>query len=320
MDLPLDSWRKRAERALGKHEVGEVAVKVLAIVGAAIPASEPLAQAAWDKLRNGDPPTPQEMEALEIVIRMLRPAPLSLNQALEDLPETDNRDLYPTELKDLWASFRHSTQPLLYSIGRIEKADGTHVGTGFLVAPDVLATNRHVLDELTWGTGLLAAAHARINFQREDGANDKPEHIVSIEGALGFHPSLDIALLKIPSQDRPVVEVDVDAAAVSEGHRVAAIGYPARDDGRNPAFAASIFANRYGVKRAAIGEVLDGLGNFALFHDCSTLGGNSGSPVFSLTTGKVIAIHRAGFFMYRNEAVNGDALGRYLAASLPPQD
>jgi V8-like Glu-specific endopeptidase len=65
-----------------------------------------------------------------------------------------------------------------------------------------------------------------------------------------------------------------------------------------------VFANRFGVKRAALGEVLDGSESPTLFHDCSATQGNSGSPVFSLTTGKVAGIHRASFFMYRNEAVD----------------
>jgi len=49
-----------------------------------------------------------------------------------------------------------------------------------------------------------------------------------------------------------------------------------------------------------------------LFHDCSTLGGNSGSPVFQLETGRVIGIHRSGFFMYRNEAVDGASLDAFV--------
>ena len=49
-------------------------------------------------------------------------------------PTSKGRTLYPQELKDQVAGLRTVVQPLLYSIGRVELVDGTHVGTGFLVA------------------------------------------------------------------------------------------------------------------------------------------------------------------------------------------
>lgn len=302
----------RAGRALGQHEVGDAVAKVRAIVGPqAIPASEAAASAAWTKLRNGDAPTPAELAALEIVIRLLRPVPLAHGGALDDLPDQpQGHNLYPQELKDQWSAFRVAVQPLLYSIGRVDLFDGTHMGTGFLVADGVVATNRHVLAQMTFGTEVLSPGQAKVNFYREDGANDKPSHIVPVEEVLSIHETLDMVLLAVPKLGRPVVIVDLGGAA--EGDRVAAIGYPARDEGRNPLFTQLTFANKYGVKRAAIGEALDSSTAPNLFHDCSTLGGNSGSPVFSLQSGRVVAIHRAGYFMYRNEAVHGEALGAFV--------
>src|SRR5439155_24334594 len=107
----------------------------------------PAAQAAWDKLRNGDAPGADDLAALEIVIRLLRPAPLSRRGRLDDLPDQQGHNLYPKEFKDAWATFRPLVNPLLPSIGRINLSDGTHVGTGFIVDDGVLATNRHVLDD-----------------------------------------------------------------------------------------------------------------------------------------------------------------------------
>ena len=66
------------------------------------------------------------------------------------------------------------------------------------------------------------------------------------------------------------------------------------------------------MKRAALGEVLDGTEAPDLFHDCSTTQGNSGSPIFNLLTGQGVGIHRAGFFMYRNEAVDADHLRAFI--------
>jgi hypothetical protein len=306
--------RERAGRALGNHQVQEAVAKVRAIVGPAeIPASEPDAQSAWDKLRNGDAPEPNELAALELVIRLLRPAPFSRGGELDDLPDQQGHNLYPTELKDAWSRFRAKVKPLLYSVGRVNLADGTHIGTGFLVDDGVLATNRHVLDDLTFGTDLLGPGRAQVVFQRETGSNDLPRHIVPIEGVVRVHKTHDIALLALPRLGRPAVTLD--AGGVSDGARVAVIGYPAKDEVRNPVFTAAIFGTRLGVKRAALGEVLDGTARPTLFHDCSTLGGNSGSPVFSLDTCRVVGIHRSGFFMYRNEAVDGPSLDAFVRGS-----
>lgn len=301
----------RAGRALGTHQVDQALAKLRAIVGPTmIPAGETAAQAAWDKLRNGDEPAADELAALEFVIRLLRPVPLSRGGHLDDLPDQQGHNLYPEELKDSWAAFRPRIDPLLPSIGRINLNDGTHVGTGFLVADGALATNRHVLGELTFGTDMLTRGRAHIVFQREFGSNDAPVNIVTIDGVIRVAPSADIALLSIPKLGRPVVSLDV--TALSEGERVVVIGYPAQDKTRNPLFSDAVFAGKYGVRRAALGEILDGRAAPHFYHDCSTLGGNSGSPVFSLQTGRVVGIHRSGFFMYRNEAVDGATLDRIV--------
>jgi endonuclease G len=96
--------------------------------------------------------------------------------------------------------------------------------------------------------------------------------------------------------------------------RVAAVGYPAKDGDRNPMFVGAVFGATFGVKRAAIGEIRDGTRSPDVYHDCSTLGGNSGSPVFSLESGKAVAIHAAGTFMYRNDAIDGDHLSPFVNA------
>ena len=304
----LERLLARANRALGTHQVNEAVAKLRAIVGPAnIPAGEPLAQAAWDKLRNGDPPSADELAALELVIRLLRPAPLSRGGRLDDLPDQQGHNLYPPDLKDAWSSFRTQVDPLLASIGRINLTAGQqHVGTGFIVADGVLATNRHVLADLTFGTEVLPAGRAQVVFQREFGSNDDPANVVAIGGVIRIAPTADIALLSIPALGRPAVTLDINAQA--DGERVAVIGYPAKDDKRNPLFGDAVFAGKYGVRRAAIGEVLDGAATPHFYHDSSTLGGNSGSPVFALRTGRVVGIHRSGFFMYRNEAVDGVTL------------
>ena len=136
-----------------------------------------------------------------------------------------------------------------------------------------------------------------------------------ILGVAAIHGKLDMVLFEIPKQGRP--QVSVDMAQGAEGKRVVAIGYPAEDRRNNPLFLASVFQGQFGVRRAAVGEVLDGTETPSLFHDCSTTQGNSGSPILSLTSGQVAGIHRAGFFMYRNEAVDSATLRQFVDSARP---
>jgi Trypsin-like peptidase domain len=316
IDRKLQLVRERAVRALGNHRVAQAVAKIRAIIGPQnIPDSEPLAQSALDKLHRGEVPTTDELAALEIIVRLLRPVVFAHDGMLDDLPDRPDQNLQPQELKDLWSTFRNSVQPLVGSIGRIETKLGTHVGTGFLVAEKALATNRHVLGELTFGSEVLASDAARVVFRQEDSRTNKPGDIVSIDGVLAIHPKLDMVLLAMVRQDRPVLEIE--GSAMNEGDRVVAIGYPGDDPVKNPLFLAGVFKGRFGVKRAAVGEVLNGTESPLLFHDCSTTQGNSGSPIFSLKSGGVAAIHRAGFFMYRNEAVDGASLRKFVAENRP---
>ena len=316
LETRLEQLRSRAARALGEHRVGEAVAKVKAIIGPQnIPDSEPLAQAALDKLQSGEVPTAEELTALEVVVRLLRPVVLSHQGQLDDLPESPGHSLHPQELKDLWSGFRARVAPLLYSIGRIDLTAGNqHVGTGFLVADGLVATNRHVLGVLTLGSEALAPGTARIVFKQESGATNPPDQMVEIEGVAAIHPTLDMVLLMVKKLGRPILQVEAELAV--DGVRVATVGYPAKDPKNNPLFLAGVFQNKFGFKSAALGEVLDGTESPSLFHDCSTTQGNSGSPIFSLATGRVAGIHRAGFFMYRNEAVDAIQLRQFIQSAV----
>jgi endonuclease G, mitochondrial len=104
--------------------------------------------------------------------------------------------------------------------------------------------------------------------------------------------------VKLPA-NRPALAFDT--RTLPPKLMVGTIGYPLKDE-RNPLFVDAIYQGSYGVKRGAIGELMDARDHL-VYHDCSTLGGNSGSPVLALDTGGVIALHFTGEFMYRNEAV-----------------
>jgi hypothetical protein len=78
---------------------------------------------------------------------------------------------------------------------------------------------------------------------------------------------------------------------------VVVIGYPDRDDTATDEQVTGVFQNVLGVKRLQPGRItslrqLDGKLLFG--HDCSTLGGNSGSCVIDLETGRVLGLHIGG--------------------------
>jgi S1-C subfamily serine protease len=292
--------------------VDEAVGKFRAIIGPTeIPFSEPVAQEALRLLHEGEVPSPDQLAALAIVIRLMRPVVFSRGGTLDDLPKSEGHNLYPDELKDVWSSFKKGIGEFLGSVGRIESRQGAHIGTGFLVRSDLICTNRHVLGAMTYGSEVLAEGASRVVFKQEAGSTNQPTDIVTILGVAAIHPTLDMVLLTVrPQTDRyPVV---IESASAGDGERVAVIGYPADDPVNNPLFLASVFEGKFGVKRAALGEVLDGTESPVLFHDSSTTQGNSGSPIFSLKSAKVAGIHRAGFFMYRNEAVEADKLREFI--------
>jgi endonuclease G len=99
------------------------------------------------------------------------------------------------------------------------------------------------------------------------------------------------------------------------------IGYPARDDRRNdPDAARSIFNDIYEKKRLAPGkvQVSERPDSLVLKHDCSTLGGNSGSVVFDVTSGKAIGLHFGGRFELSNYSVRIEAVRRVLSGAMRP--
>jgi S1-C subfamily serine protease len=303
----------RAARAFQNKPVGVILERIKAIVG---PNNMPpveqskLAEAALERMQNGKKPTPKQLAALEFVIRLMRPVPLSREGALDAL-DSKVAPSFPD-----WGGFQTSIKPHLYSVGRIDLWPKEGVGTGWLVSDGVIVTNRHVLDVLSKGTGQLEKGQAVVRFKFEAGMPDDEEP-ANITGVLAVHEELDVALLKVDKQTFTDARkpLELDTAPIEEGHPVVAVGYPFDDSKRNPLFISALFGGTFGVKRAAPGEC-SGRGAKSIFHDCSTLGGNSGSPIFSMKTGRVVGLHRDGYFLYRNEAVDGASLDAFIRPRL----
>ena len=307
-----NEWSDRFRRSFGAAKAIEAFQKTRAIVGpASMPATEEghLAQQALDLLENGKQPDARALAALELVIKMMRPSALSIKGALGALPaETDQA------FSD-WSVFSDRVKPYLYSIGRIDMVPDQGVGTGFLIKPNVLVTNAHVLAFLSRDTNQLTKGQAVVRFVQEFG-NFDPDPPVDILGAIAFDTDADIALLRISdpltgSNRRPLQIRSTDAGP---GETVVAVGYPFNDPQRNPMFINGIFGTKFGVKRAAPGEVVTSQ-DTDIGHDCSTLGGNSGSPVLAIQDATVVGLHKEGVFMFRNRALKGSLVQKFVDAN-----
>lgn len=279
--------------------------------------------------------TEKAARALEEMERGREPDP-SAREALEAIIDADLRPVIDivggtfTSTHPLWTQLsaddavRGRLEACITSVCRIELPGDPqgrpYGGTGFIVGPGLVMTNRHVAEIFATGTGTRAAirpqARAGVDFAREH--DDTAGPVYTVSNVVMIHPYWDMALLAVDGlQEREGLKLSLRDARDLAGHDIAVIGYPAFDI-RNPAAVQdSLFNGRYGVKRLQPGE-LQGAGTTASFkklvnaatHDCSTLGGNSGSAVVDLSTGEVIALHFGGRYRERNYCVSSSELAR----------
>lgn len=218
--------------------------------------------------------------------------------------------------------------PAIAAVGRVEL--GNHplamdfVGTGWLIEPDVIVTNRHVAMEFAQrsaaGFGFRVGFDRRTNitvdidFLEEVGS--KAENEVKVREILFISNDAgpDVAFLKLTSPaGRPLPRPIKLATSVPDQQiMVATIGYPAKDS-RVPdqALMNQIFEGVFDRKRLAPGLVT-GRQPGTIPHDCSTLGGNSGSAVIDLQSGEAVGLHFAGLFLKTNYAVPAPTLAQLL--------
>jgi hypothetical protein len=194
----------------------------------------------------------------------------------------------------------------LPSVGRID-AVGKQVGTGFVVSAGVVMTNRHVARGLlAKGTNDAMPADAVIDFGHDLTGSTKTARIVEALW-ISDDDKIDAALLRIEGQALPPpLRVQTKAPASIANNLVYAIGYPFIDnEGNTPEeVMAAIFGKALGIKRVQPGMLksYDTIDNRRMKHDCSTLGGSSGSWVIDYTTGVVWGLHFSGLYKRRNLA------------------
>lgn len=223
---------------------------------------------------------------------------------------------------------KSSVEKAIRSTGRVELSnnpDYDWVGTGWVIAPGVVVTNRHVA--LTFGVKSGAgfaflrgpntqSMAARLDFKEEyrtgTTAEFEIQKILFIEDLGGQNP--DLALLQFKQASGLPSALNVYRGVLASGRDVAVIGYPARDSRNADDAMSRVFGDIFNVKRLAPGTISGADKKDWFFtHDCSTLGGNSGSLVQDLETGEAIGLHYGGRFRQANYAVRADVLLDRLA-------
>lgn len=249
-----------------------------------------------------------------IVLVMGRPVLLIRN---------DDYDLSQLET-DTWRSRLDIARPVLTnairSVGRIDLDNNPQfdwVGTGWVIADDIIVTNRHVAsvfarrlgDRFVFRSSMFdQTMGARLDFAEEFGSTDSSEFRIIDILHIEEDGRPDMAFLRVDwtsntdAGRRPPL---VLAEEIDPLRSVAIVGYPAKDTRTNiPADMDRIFGEVYNVKRLAPGDITGFIeADATLTHDCTTLGGNSGSVVLDMQSGQAVGLHFAGREKDRNFAV-----------------
>ncbi|MEI6045358.1 MAG: serine protease [Chloroflexota bacterium] len=222
-----------------------------------------------------------------------------------------------------WAMLKEhqaTLEAIFPAVGRIELSAENplnYFGTGFLVAPDLILTNRHVAQFFIRGDGdltLRSDLRPQIDYAQEYQVDRS--QIAAIKQAKLVDNYWDLAVLQVEwgEQGSPCLPLCLAGSPPPDlkNGLVATVGYPALDRRRSDSISLQmqIFEGVFDKKRIAPGYTL-GRADFqsfghkvkALQHDCSTLGGNSGSCIYSLDSKAVIGLHFAGLYLIANYAV-----------------
>ncbi|MGH9336525.1 MAG: DNA/RNA non-specific endonuclease, partial [Vicinamibacteria bacterium] len=158
---------------------------------------------------------------------------------------------------------------------------------------------------------------AQVDFKEEYRAPDAFEvgvkEILHLEENADYLPDMALVRLEPNEQLPPPIRLAHDGPRFQED--VVVIGYPAQDS-RNDYFVMhGLYKGIYKVKRLAPGRI-SGIreDQFLFTHDCTTLGGNSGSVVLRVDTGEAIGLHYAGSYLENNFAVPSSTLRSRLAS------
>lgn len=261
--------------------------------------------------------TDLEISALEAIIEVTgRPSVRYLNGNVQT-PGSTLAENQHWQLIILTA--KHDINRASESVGRIAIDNNfgltEGLGTGWRVSGDLVVTNRHVVKDMVANASDATAAwkldHSKspsIDFAVTDNSSGPKRFDVSTLVYVAPENDFDLAVLRITSTATSLPEpldLDWDAATLGEevdqddggkvfvGREIYVVGHPYKQGYSE--LVASVFGTADGKKRWSPGMVkrVD-VAQPLMEHDCSTLGGNSGSCVFSADEHRVVGVHYGG--------------------------
>lgn len=273
-------------------------------------------------LNSPSPPDLSDIVTEAIILAIGRPVFFILNnEPVLSGPEV-------TKFKDLItnASHKFHLHNKISSVGRIETDNlpgYEWVGTGWLFEEDLLLTNRHVANlfvestrsRLSFKRFIGKTVIPRIDFLAEHNNNQAAEFSIIECLYVASQKEHDVAIFRIKSDNvsshLPLNILNGDAQVRED---VTIIGYPAFDSRVSKVEDMErIYQKIYNIKRFAPGKITHMYTSEGIaIHDASTLGGNSGSLVFSLETGNAIGLHFAGKEGEGNFFVTSTALRKII--------
>lgn len=179
--------------------------------------------------------------------------------------------------------------------------------TGFMVADDVLMTNQHCVRSASDVVGM------KVYMKHEKGVSKANWAEVKCDEFIGNDYALDFALVKC--QGAPGArygKVELDSNPTVEGEDV----YVVHQNCDYYTDYDCDWSKKYSEGKVV--DVQDEVG-----HNADTLGGSSGSPLFSANSNKVIAIHHAGYGNdgngrgFKNYAVPMNKIVPFIEAKFP---
>lgn len=219
---------------------------------------------------------------------------------------------------------RPNIRAVLRSVGLIERISGGSrmaVGTGYMIAPGLILTNKHVLQgigvRLDGRWTIPAGSPSEIDFAAElDRSRQSRFRITGVRfaspdviGDLVLPPQqLDAAILEVDGNGPlpPPLPILNGVVALPDGATNYLVGYPVTpqsnltSDQVAQVFGEAVFTK----KRLSPGRIINGPTTFVdgntpsrvFSHDCSTLRGNSGSCVVEMLEGgrHAIGLHFGG--------------------------
>ena len=253
-----------------------------------------------------------------------------------------------------WSDKLKKTGQRLNTIGRsvgLIYLDDRPIGTGFVVQPGYIMTNKHVLEALAYPNGTnwtFRGKVATIRFDREfdigqangcDTPNPQRTYRITLvyETAKGSKRGDDLAILLTGTDDSYPPKLSFskrEPVAYFANMTVAVIGYPGVPRDMTVLEQEEFFSTptsrvpRFFYKRISGGYTGENqvTEDGVFTHLANTSGGNSGSPIIDLSDGTVVGVHVWGYDRFLDEMgynlgiVSNKAIAFLVDSGLLPSD